>query len=98
MDAEVNRLEDKITKEFLIKKQNIIRQCAYDHANKLDDYRRELVSLLPWLGLHISKRSDWGNMLEMVKCMIQDTTIEGRMLSRTMKKDRMEPRTGGATP
>jgi len=58
MDAEVQKLEDEIKNEFLTEKTRMRRQGVYDHADKSENYHRKLVSLLPWLGPHIAKRSN----------------------------------------
>jgi len=39
--------------EFLVEKLRMVRQGVYAHTDKLENYHHELVSLLPWLGLHI---------------------------------------------
>lgn len=77
MDVEVKKQEDEIKEEFLVKKPRVVRQGAYDHTEKLDNYCRELVSLLPWLGPHITKCSDQGSMLQVIKCARLTTTMEG---------------------
>ena len=56
MDMEVKKLEDEIKEEFLTEKTRMVRQGAYNHTDKFESH--ELISLLPWLGLHISKHSD----------------------------------------
>jgi len=91
MDAEVNKIEDEIKEEFLTEKIGMLRQGAYDQTDKLENYRHELVSLIPWLGLHIVKHSDQGSVLQMRK----GTTIEGGDSLRTMTEDKMVLCTGG---
>lgn len=39
----------------------------YDHTDELKDYRRELVSLLPWLGPHIAKRGSQGSAFQILE-------------------------------
>lgn len=63
MDAEVKKLENQIKQEFLVEKLRLVRQGAYDHVDKLEDYCLKLVSLLPWLGPHIAKCNDRGSAL-----------------------------------
>ena len=75
----------------------MIRQGAYNHADKFENYHCELICLMPWLGLHIAKHSDQGSALQMVKYAMSTTTIEGRDSPRTVIEDRMEPHTDGAT-
>ena len=58
MDAEVKKLEDEIKEAFLVKKTRMVGQGTYDHTNRVEDYRCEIVSLLPWLGPHIAKHSE----------------------------------------
>jgi len=77
MDAEVQKLEDEIKDAFLVEKPRMVRQGAYDHTEKFVNYRHELVSLLPWLGLHIAKRTNQGSVLQVVKCAMLTTTMEG---------------------
>ena len=77
MDAEVKKLEDEMKEEFLVEKPRMVRQGAYDPTNELEGYHHELVSLLPWLGLHITKCSDQGSMLQVVKCTMPIITMKG---------------------
>ena len=64
VDLEVKKLGNEIKEAFLIKKPRMVRQGMYDHTNNLENYRRELVSLLPWRGPHITKCSDQGSALQ----------------------------------
>jgi len=97
MDAEVKKLEDVIKEALLIEKHRMVRQGAYDHTDKFEHYHREMVSLLPWLGPHIAKCRDQGTTLQVVKCVILTTTIDGGDSPRTTVEDRMEPRMGSVT-
>jgi len=76
MDIEGKKLEDEIKEAFLVKKPKVVRQGAYAHTNKLENYHRELVSLLPWLGPHIAKCSDQGSALQIVECVMLITSLE----------------------
>ena len=38
MDVEFKTLEDEIKKEFLGEKPRMVRQDAYDHTNKFENY------------------------------------------------------------
>ena len=58
MDAEAKKLENEIKEALLNNKPRMIRQGAYDHTKELEDHRRELVRLLSWLGLYITKCSN----------------------------------------
>lgn len=60
---EVRKLEDEIKKAFLVEKLRIVKQGAYNHIDKWEDYHHELVSLLLWLRLCLTKHSDQGIML-----------------------------------
>lgn len=97
MDTKVKKLEDEINKDFLSKKTRMVRQEARDHDNKVTAYHHELISLMPWLGPHISKHSDQGSALQMVKCTMPTVTIQGRDSPWTMTEDMMELYTSGAT-
>lgn len=97
METEVKKLEDEIKEEFFVEESRMVRQGAYDHIDKFEHYRCELVSLLPWLGPHITKRIDQGSMLHIVKCMMPTITMEGGDSPRTMMEDGMELHMGGAT-
>jgi len=55
VEAEVKKLEDEIKEDFLDKKTRVIKQGVYDHVDKFGGYCHELISLMPWLGLHIAK-------------------------------------------
>ena len=68
-----------------------------DHDDSVKAYCHELVSLMPWLGPHIAKCSDQGNTLQMVKCAMLTTKIEGGDSPRTLMEDRMKLYMGGAT-
>ena len=68
MNAEVKKLENEIKEAFIVEKTRMVRQGVYDHIDRSENYCHELVSLLPWLGPHITKCSDQGNAFEVVKC------------------------------
>lgn len=54
--VEVKKLEDEIKEYVLDKKNKVIRQYVHDHADEFEDYHHELISLMPWLGPHITKK------------------------------------------
>ena len=76
MDIEVKKLENKIKEAFFIKKLRMVRQEGYSHTDKLENYFRELFSLLLWLGPHLAKRSDQGSTVQIVECAMSITTME----------------------
>ena len=88
-------MEDKIKKDFLGKKTRMVRQEVCDHDDRVKAYFHELISLIPWLGLHISKHSDQGSTLQMVKCKMPTITIQGGDSPGRMTEDRMELYMGG---
>lgn len=96
MDTEVKKLENEMKEAFLDEKPRMARQGMYSHTDKLESYHRELVSLLPWLRLHLAKRSDEGSALKILQCTMPITTMEDGDSLRTMIEDEMEPRNGGA--
>jgi len=53
--VEVKKLDDEIKEYFLNKETRVIKQGVHDHADKFEHYRHELISLMPWLGPHITK-------------------------------------------
>ena len=55
VDTEVKKLEGEIKEYFLSEKSRVIRQDVHDHDNRFEAYRCELISLVPWLGPHITK-------------------------------------------
>lgn len=63
VEVEVKKLEDEIKEYFLDTKPRVIKQGAHDHINKFKDYRRELINLMPWIELHITKRINHGGIL-----------------------------------
>lgn len=77
MDVEVKKLEDEMKEAFFVEEPRMVGQGAYNHTDKFEHYCCELVSLLPWLGLHITKRSDQGSALQVVKCTMSTTMMEG---------------------
>ena len=95
MDAEVKKLENEIKEAIIVEKSRMVRQGAYSHIDKLESYRRELVSLLLWLGPHIAKCSDQGSTLQKAKCAMSIVTIKGGDSSGTMMEDWMELYKGG---
>lgn len=97
MDTEVKGLLNEIKGEFLVNRQRMARQGTYDHTNELKEYHRELVSLLPWLGPHITKCNNQGSTLQMVKRAVPIATITDEDFPRTMLEDGREPCTSGAT-
>ena len=58
MEEKFKKLEDEIKEDFLDKKTRVIKQGAHDHVDKFEEYRHELISMMPWLGLHIAKCID----------------------------------------
>lgn len=95
MDAKVKKMEDEITKYFLSQKTTLVRQGTCDHDDRFKGH--ELISLMPCLGPHISKHSDQGSALQMLKCVMPIVRIQGGDSPGTMTEDRMELYTGGAT-
>jgi len=51
-------MEDEIKKYFLRKNTRMVRHGVCNHNDRVKAYCRELISLMPWLGLHISKHND----------------------------------------
>ena len=58
MDAKVKKMEDEIMKYFLSKKTRLVRKGVCDHDDRVNAYYRELISLMPCLGLHIANHND----------------------------------------
>ena len=69
----------------------------HDYIDKFGDYRQELISLMTWIGLHITKGITYGGVLQMIKCVMQLVTIEGGCFSGKVMDDWLKPYTGGAT-
>lgn len=61
-------MESEIKQACLIDKARMARHGVDDHTNELEDYHDKLISLLPWLGPHITERSNQGNALYTVEC------------------------------
>lgn len=97
VDTEVKKLEDEIKEYFLGKKIRVIRQDVYERDDRFKAYHQELISLMPWLGPHITKHIDQGSVLQMIKCMMPIVTIKGGFSPGNMIGDRMKLHTGGAT-
>jgi len=95
VDAEVKKLQDKRKEYFLAKKTRMVRQGAYDHADRYENYCCELISLMPWIGPHIAKHSDQGSTLQMVNYTMPTVTIRGGDSLGTMMEDRMQLYIGG---
>lgn len=55
-EEEVKKLEGGMKRYFLDKTTMVIKQDAHDCIDKFEDYHRELI-LMPWIGSHITKRS-----------------------------------------
>lgn len=54
VEVVVKKLEEEIKEDFLDKKTRVIKQGAHNHIGKFGDYCHELISMMPWLGLHIT--------------------------------------------
>ncbi len=96
VEAEVKKLKDTIKEDFLAKKTRMVRQGAFNHADKFENYHHELISLMPRLGPHIAKHNDQGSTLQMVKCTMPRITIKGGDSQGTTTMDRMKFYMGGA--
>ena len=55
VDVEVKKLENEIKEYFLGKNTRVIKQDVDDYNNKFEAYHHELISLMSWLGPHITK-------------------------------------------
>jgi len=97
VEVEVKKLEDQIRDDFLDKKTMVTKQGVHDHANKLEDYYHELISLMPWLGPHITKRINQGDALQRIRCMMPPIMVKGRYFLGRMLDDQRKPHTSGAT-
>ena len=97
MDVKVKNMENKIKEAFLIEKPRMARQYADDHTNELEDYHQELISLLPWLGPHITKCSNSGNALQTIERVAQTVARLIEDFLRTILEGKMDTRTGGVT-
>lgn len=91
MDAEVKGLENEIKQACLVDKPRMARQGVDDNTNELEDYHQELISLLPWLGPHITKRSNQGNALHTVECATPTVSRVIKDFSQTLLEGEMEP-------
>jgi len=58
MDAEIKKLENKITQECCVDKLRMIGQDMGSHTIALEDCRQEIVTLLPWLQPHLTRQSN----------------------------------------
>lgn len=93
MDAEVKKLEDEIKESFLVEKPRVVWQGAHTHSDKWENYRRKLISLLPWFGPYITQRSNQESALQPV----ERTTRTAEDFLWTILRGEMELRMGGAT-
>ena len=73
------------------------RSNAYDRDDRFKAYFHELISMIPWLGPHITKRSNQGSALKMVKYARVTITIKVGYSPGNMMDDQMKLFTGGVT-
>lgn len=90
----IKKLEDEIRDEFLDKKTTVIKWGTHDHDDKLEDYHRELISLMPWFGPHITKRINQGVALQRIRCTTRPVMVKGRYFLERMLDDRRKPHIG----
>ena len=63
VEAEVKKLDEGIHKDFLDKKIVVLKQDVHDYVDEFGDYRRELISLMPWIGPYITRGITHGGMM-----------------------------------
>lgn len=97
MDAKVKRLENQIKQACLIDKPRMVRHGVNDPTNELDDYHRELINLLPWLGPHITKCSNQGNALDTVERAAPTVAREIEDFPQIILEGKMKPHTSDVT-
>lgn len=63
VEEEVKKLEGGMKRDFLDKRTVVIKWDANDCIDKFEDYHQDLISLMPWIRLCITKRiTDGGTM------------------------------------
>jgi len=97
VEEEVKKLEEGVKRDFLDKKTVLIKWDARDYIDKLGDYHRELVNLIPSIGPHITKGVTASGAIQMVKCVMHVLKSKGVLFAGKVDGDRVKPYTGGAT-
>ena len=97
LKAEAKKLEDGIKKDFLNKEPRMTKKGVHDHIDIFGDYRRDLISLMPWIGPHITKQINHGGAMPMIKCATRPTIIKSRYIPGKVMDDRMKLYTSGMT-
>ena len=59
----------------------------HDHVDKFEDYHYKLISLMPWLGPHITKRINQGDALQRIRCATPPVMVKGRYFPGRMLDD-----------
>lgn len=96
LEVEAKKLEDEIKKDFLDKEPRMTKQGVHDHLEELGDYCQELISLMPWVGPHITNRINHGGAMLMIKCETQPVIMKYGYVPGKLMDDQMKPYTGGA--
>lgn len=97
VEAKVKKLEEGIKKDFLDKKIVVIKQDAHDCVEKIGGYCRELINLMPWIRLYITRGITDGDAMQMVKCAMQTVKIKGRFFPREVINGWLKLYIGGST-
>ena len=86
-------MEDELKEAFLVENLWVVRQGAHTHSDKWENYYRELISLLPWLGPYITQHSNQESALQPVERMARTA----KDFSWTILRGEIELHTGGVT-
>lgn len=98
MDTKIKTQENEIMQACLIDKLRMKRQDIDIHTIALEYCRREFVTLLPWLRLHLTKQSDQGSAPHKEERMAPNITRIIKDYPQTKLEDELKSHTCGATP
>lgn len=97
MDVEIKRLESRVTQACLADKPRMTRQDTNGHTTALEDFRREFMTLLPWLRPHLTKCNNEGSAPHEVERVASVVVREIEECPWTRLEGELESCTDGAT-
>ncbi len=96
-DTKIKRLENEVTQVCLVNKPRMTRQDTNGHTTTLEYCNRELMTLLPWLRLHLTKRSNKGSAQHKIKHAALDVMKEIELCPWTILEGELKSGRDGMT-
>ena len=89
-EEEVKKMEEGIKRNFLDKKVVVIQQDVRDYDDKFGEYHQNLINLMPWIGLRITKGIIDSGVMQVLK-------LKGDLFQKNLSDSRLKPYTSGTT-